>query len=375
MNRFSLITRRTEEVLTEQDLQDYILREEPLRHYIGFEISGKIHLGTGLMCMKKVKDFIDAGVKVTIFLADWHTWINDKLGGDRELIKKVAVGYFKEGMKASLMAVGGNIDQLNFMLGTDLYHKQADEYWATMIDIAKNTSLARIQRSIDIMGRKEGEAIDFAKLIYPAMQVADIFIQNVNLAHAGTDQRKAHVVARDVAGKLRVHPLRDQTGRTVKPVAIHHHLLLGLSKPTLWPIPKDRLRDVWTDMKMSKSIPGSAIFINDSPNDIEKKIYNAFCPAGEIHFNPIIDWVEHLILDAPGKSLTVKRNPSYGGRITYESITNLKSDFEAEKLHPLDLKNAVSEAIIKLLEPVRIHFSNPNRTALVKEMEALSVTR
>ena len=46
----------------------------------------------------KVKDFVEAGIECSIFLADWHTWINDKLGGDRETIKRVAVGYFKEGL-------------------------------------------------------------------------------------------------------------------------------------------------------------------------------------------------------------------------------------------------------------------------------------
>ena len=97
------------------------------------------------------------------------------------------------------------------MLGTDLYHHN-DAYWATLIDVAKNTSLARMQRSITILGRREGESVDFAKLIYPPMQVADIFIQGINLAHAGMDQRKAHVVARDVAAKMRVSPLRDANG-------------------------------------------------------------------------------------------------------------------------------------------------------------------
>ena len=123
------------------------------------------------------------------------------------------------------------------MLGSDLYHHN-DEYWATLIDVAKNTSLARMQRSITILGRKEGESVDFAKLLYPAMQVADIFIMGVNIAHAGMDQRKAHVIARDVASKMRVTPLLDAKGAQIKPVCVHHPLLLGLNKPTVWPPPE-----------------------------------------------------------------------------------------------------------------------------------------
>ena len=93
-----------------------------------------------------------------------------------------------------------------------------------MIDVSKNTSLGRIERSITILGRKEGDSVDFAKLIYPPMQVADIFVQGINLAHSGSDQRKAQVIARDCALKLK-NPLRNKKGTAIKPVAIHGHLI------------------------------------------------------------------------------------------------------------------------------------------------------
>ncbi|MCL5004386.1 MAG: tyrosine--tRNA ligase, partial [Patescibacteria group bacterium] len=96
------IKRQTEEIITPEDLEFFLKSGENLNHYIGFEISGKIHLGTGLVCMQKVKDFADVGVKVHILLADYHTWINDKLGGDLEIIKKIAVNYFKEGLSTCI---------------------------------------------------------------------------------------------------------------------------------------------------------------------------------------------------------------------------------------------------------------------------------
>ena len=196
--RFELITRNTEEILTASDLRLFLETGVKLKHYIGFEISGKMHLGTGLMTMAKVKDFIDAKADVSIFLADWHTWINNKLGGDREVIKRIAVGYFKEGFKASMKCLGADPKKLKFVLGSELYHNN-DEYWATFVEISKHTTLARIRRSITIMGRKEGEAVNFAMLLYPPMQVADIFIQGITLPHTGIDQRKAQVIAREVA--------------------------------------------------------------------------------------------------------------------------------------------------------------------------------
>ena len=86
--KIELIKRGTEEILVEDELRLLLETGVPLNHYIGFEISGKVHIGTGLVCMGKIKDFINAGVKCSIFLADWHSYINEKLGGDKEKIKE-----------------------------------------------------------------------------------------------------------------------------------------------------------------------------------------------------------------------------------------------------------------------------------------------
>src|SRR5260221_11862943 len=127
--RVHLITRYCEEVIGADELPGLLDQGLPLRHYIGLEISGRLHVGTGLACMQKVRDLQMAGIHCTIFLADWHTWLNDKLGGEREAIKRIAGGYFKEGVKASPKAVGGNTDDLEFILGRDRYHTN-DQYRA-----------------------------------------------------------------------------------------------------------------------------------------------------------------------------------------------------------------------------------------------------
>lgn len=372
--KFDLITRNTEEVMTEQDLSNFLETDEPLKHYIGFEISGKIHLGTGIMCMSKVKDFMDAGISPSVFLADWHAWINDKLGGDKETIREIAMGYFKEGMKASLKCVGADPDKVKFVLGSDLYHNN-DEYWETVIDISKNTSLARIMRSITIMGRKEGEAVDFAKLLYPPMQVADIFIQGINLPHAGLDQRKAQVIAREVALKLKRKSLKNKQGAAIKPVAIHHHLILGLGKPPVWPVPKEQLQELWSSLKMSKSQPNTCIFIHDPPEEIRQKINDAFCPEGETEFNPILDWSKFLIFKDEKSELLIERPAKFGGNITYYTYKELEADFLNKKLHPLDLKKGVAEKITKLLAPARDHFESGAPKKMLEELKELTITR
>jgi len=355
-----LIARHTEEIITEEDLEKLVAREKSVKHYIGFEISGQIHLGTGIAAMQKVKDIADAGVSPTIFLADWHTWINDKLGGDRAAIKRIAVGYFKEGLSACFRLLGGNPEQLTFVLGSDLYHEN-DAYWETVIGIAKHTTLNRVKRSISILGREAKEEVDFAKLIYPVMQAADIFALDVDLAHAGMDQRKAHVIARDVAGKI---------GKE-KPVALHHHLLLGLGKPPIWPLPADADREtVWESLKMSKSKPESAVFITDEPQTIRDKVMGAFCPPREILFNPIVDWAEHLIL-AREDQFFIERVPSLGGDLTLRNAEALKSIFQEGKLHPADLKNSVANYLVEFLAPVRNHFSSGAPKEMFEDLKRL----
>jgi tyrosyl-tRNA synthetase len=372
--KLRIIKRNTEEIMTEEDLVKLLEGGMKLKHYIGFEISGKPHLGHGLVCMSKVKDFVDCGIDVTIFLADWHSWINDKLGGDMEVIKDIGVNYFKEALIAAYKCVEGNPKDLKFVLGSELYHNN-DRFWETMVDVSKHTTLSRIQRSTTIMGRKEGENLDFAKLIYPPMQVADIFTQDINIAHAGLDQRKAQVIARDVATKLKTNFLKDKGGNKIKPVAVHGHLILGLQKPSVWPVPKEKMQELWSQMKMSKSIPSSAIYMTDGEAEIRKKIKNAFCPEGEVEFNPLLDWAKYLVFINDKSKLEIKRPEKFGGDATYGSYEDLESDFSNKKLHPMDLKNAMADKLVDIMGPAMKHFDNPKLQEYKKKMEELIITR
>jgi tyrosyl-tRNA synthetase len=367
--RVALIERNTAEILGAAELRGLLASGMQLQHYIGFEISGRVHLGT-LVSMAKVRDLLSAGVCCRVFLADWHTWINDKLGGDRELIKRIASGYFAESCRAALQCVGGDPAKLEFLLASDLYTHEPD-YWATVIDVSKNTSLARMQRSITILGRQEGEGVDFAKLIYPAMQAADIFAQGVHIAHAGMDQRKAHVIARDVAMQLRLSPLRGPDGAVIKPVAVHHPLLLGLRRPSTWPVPRESVREVLASMKMSKSDPGSAVFIHDSPDEIQAKIRRAFCPPQEAEFNPVLDWIDKLLFRIAGGPLHIDRSPQNGGPVTFERYEDLADAYVSGALHPMDAKAALSERLIEMLAPARARFAEPEQAAMLRELESV----
>jgi tyrosyl-tRNA synthetase len=91
----------TEEIVTQEELIELFKTNSSPNHYIGLEISGFLHLGSLISTGFKINDFVKAGVKCKIFLADWHTLINDKLGGDWETIEKVSK-YYQDAFKLML---------------------------------------------------------------------------------------------------------------------------------------------------------------------------------------------------------------------------------------------------------------------------------
>lgn len=366
----------TEEILGEERFIELLKSDTKPVHYIGFEISGKPHIGSGIVTMMVIKELLKLNVKCKIFLADWHSWINNKLGGDMDFIREVGIPYFKENMLAAAKCVGVSAEDIEFINGSDLAKDM--QYWATVVDVGRNTSLSRIQRSITIMGRKEGDSLDFAKLMYPAMQAADIFYMGVHIAHAGMDQRKAHVIAIDDANQMEINPLIVNK-KKFKPIAVHQHLLMGLNPPSkevLEKIEKGEIspKDVLGELKMSKSKPDSAIFMNDSEDEVTRKINKAYCPEGIVVLNPVLDWVENLCFKVNDKGIQIERDEKWGGNITYSNFADLKKDFEDKKLHPSDLKKSVAIFINNLLKPAREHLSKPEILEMAKKIE-LKISR
>ena len=330
----------TEEVLTPQDIRQILETEEHPIAYNGWEPSGLVHLGTGAICAYKIKDFIQAGIRYKAYLSTWHAWLNNKLGGDLKLIRKSA-----DLFKHSWIALGVPEDKVEFIYSDELYDDL--EYWATTIRVAKNLTIARGRRTLEIAGRKETEARMVSDFLYTPMQVADIFHMKVKICQLGIDQRKANVVARELGERLGFW----------KPACVHHHLLQGLEKPKIWPIPEGQEKEALSSAKMSKSKPETCIFLYDTPTEITQKMNRAFCPERIIEFNPVTDIAKHIIFrEKP--TLKIERPAKFGGPIEFQNYDELEKAYVNGKLHPQDLKNAVSEELAKILEPVRRYFEN-----------------
>jgi len=334
----------TEEVLTVEDLRRLLETEEHPIAYNGWEPSGLVHLGTGVICAYKMKDFVEAGIRFKAYLSTWHAWLNNKLGGNLELIRKAA-----DLFKYSWIALGVPKEKVEFIYSDELYDKL--DYWAKTVKIAKNLTVARTRRTLEIAGRKETEARYVSDFLYTPMQVADIFHLGVKICQLGMDQRKANVVARELGERLGFW----------KPVCVHHHLLQGLEKPALWPIPEGKEKEAVASAKMSKSKPETCVFLYDSPEEIRQKIARAFCPEKTVEFNPILDICKHVIF-RERETFTVNRPAKFGGNVEFQSFEELEKAYRRGDLHPQDLKNALAEELTTILEPVRRYFEN-NREA------------
>ncbi len=342
--RLELITRDALEIVTEVELRSLLETSSKPTAYIGYEPSGFVHIGQ-MITASKIVDMQKAGVEFTVFLADWHAMINDKLDGDLDGIR--ACGEY---MRDCFVALGV-AESAKFVYASELI--DGLDYWERFIRICKVSSLGRLKRAMTIMGRNEDEAeIDASKIMYPSMQVADIFQLDVDIAYSGMDQRRAHMLARDAAEKL----------GWKKPVAVHTPLLMSL-------VGGARMDPV--DAKMSKSAPDSAIFMHDSPEDVARKVKNAFCPP-ETEANPVLD-MARLIVFPRLAVLKVDRPAKYGGPIEFSCFEELEKAYAAKSLHPMDLKKGVSDSVNELLEPVRSHFEA--HPANLEKVKSLSVTR
>jgi tyrosyl-tRNA synthetase len=326
------------EVVTRDELKSLFETNDSPKHYIGFEISGKVHLGSGLLTSLLLKDFIAAGIKPTIFLADYHAWINGKLGGDLDKIQSVARGYFK----SAFISLGLTEDKVNYVLASEAY---GPDYWKDVLHISKDTTMQRMLRCTTIMGRTQKEALDCASVLYPAMQAADIHMLGVDIAHAGMDQRKVHMLAREVAEK---HKWK-------KPVALHHKLLMGLLGPQKMGFEENEADDTAISSKMSKSKPDSCIFIHDSEAEIARKVKSAYCPEKMAENNPVLEMCEVFIM-RNGAPLKITRPAKFGGDAEFATYSELVSAYTGGKLHPMDLKNATAAALARMLEPSRKYF-------------------
>jgi tyrosyl-tRNA synthetase len=313
MAELNLIKRNTAEIVEETELLTLLAEKSHPITYCGYEPSGPVHIGTMVAVMKQL-DMQKAGITVKVLFADLHALLNRK--GDEEFIKEMA-GYWRKCFE------GLGLTDAEYVLGTDFEYKK--EYIQDVLRLGLLTTVNRATRSMAEVAR-DLENAHVSQMIYPLMQIADIKHMEVDIAHGGIEQRKIHMLARELLPEIGYK----------KPICLHTPLLCSLQGPSC---------------KMSSSKPETMIKVDEQPKEIKDKINKAFCPA-EKEGNPILQIYEYILFPKLEK-IEIKRPAKFGGDITFNSYSELEAAYLGKTLHAMDLKNTASEKLITILEPVR----------------------
>ena len=313
MDRLALIKRNTEEIVTQDELERLLEIKESPTAYVGYEPSGKIHLGH-VLTVNKLIDLQNAGFKVTVLLADVHAYLNEK--GTMEEVREIA-----DFNKECFIALGLEEGRTNFVYGSD-YQLEPD-YMLSVLKLARSTTLNRAKRSMDEVSRSADKPM-VSQMVYPLMQAVDIAMLGVDVAVGGIDQRKIHMLAREGLPGLGYKA----------PICIHTPILLGL------------------DGKKMSSSSNNFISMDDTEKAVKKKVNKAFCPEGDIVDNPVLALFKYHIIPR-FEEITIHRPEKYGGDLHYPTYEELEAGFASKELHPMDLKTGASEYMNQILEPVR----------------------
>lgn len=344
--KFNICRSIGEECIEEEDLKRLLVRKNNLVAYDGFEPSGKMHLAQGILKVINVNKLTKCGFSFNFWIADWFAQLNDKMEGDIDKIRLLGL-YFIEIWKA--IGLKRLDTHIKFLFASEEINNKSGEYWQLVMDVMRHTSLNRMIKCCQIMGRSSTDNITSAQILYPAMQVADILFLNVDVCQLGNDQRKVNILAREYYDKIQ---------KVDKPVILSHSMVPGLKEG---------------QEKMSKSDPESSIYMDDIPSVVKTKIKKAYCPPKQIDNNPCIAYVKMLILPWFGK-FHVPRKESHGGDVEYDSFQKLSTDYCEDLLHPGDLKNALIIAINHILEPVHHHFeTDKNAKLLLSKIKTFTV--
>ncbi len=329
LNKVNDICSIGEEIIDKENLIKLLKNKKEIIAYDGFEPSGRMHIAQGLLRAHNVNKFTKHGIKFKFWVADWFALMNLKLGGDIKKIQKAG-----HDMINVWKACGMDMTNVEIIWSSEEINKRSDEYWKLVLDIGTKFNLNRIKRCTQIMGREESDDLSASQIFYPVMQCADIFFLGVDICSLGIDQKKVNMLAIEYCDKIK---------RKNKPIIISHHMLMGLD-----------------GTKMSKSNPDNAVFMDDTPNDIKRKINQAFCEQGNIEKNPILDWIKHIIIPIVGYFVMPGNERWNEEEMKFENFESLESEFKNGKIYPNRLKQGMINHLLDLLIPIQKKLKNLN---------------
>jgi tyrosyl-tRNA synthetase len=335
--RVDLLLGIAEDVQGRDRLADILTEKPAFLAYNGFEPSGRMHIAQALITALNTNVITSAGGRMILLIADVFAWLNHKMDGNLSKIHGVGE-YFIEVFRAC----GMDLDRVTFVWSSEFIANRQCEYFALMNDVAAFATIARIRRTVPIMGRQDNEKLSLSQIIYPCMQTADVFLLGVDVCQLGLDQRKVNSLAIEY---------EDHVLKKNPPVILSHHMLMGLKGKA---------------NKMSKSDPSGAVFIEDSREQVFTKIANAdFPPVPED--NPLFEYIKYIILRRLPRVTLCGRE--------FHTAEEIKDDFPWLFAQEAQFKHDVAEYVDQLIQPIRNHFqSTPELQEMLRRVTSHRVT-
>ena len=310
--RFDLITRNLQEIITEEELKNLLENEKEISVYWGTMPTGSISVAY-FFPMLKIADFLKAGLKVKILLADLHAALD---GVSWELLEK-RTEYYKKAIVLMLKIIGVDVKKLEFVKGSDM--QLNEKYFEDLLKLSMVSSVRNCKKAASEVVKMDDNPL-LGNFIYPIMQALDEEHLKVHIQYAGIDQRKIMVYAREHLPKANYKPR----------IELMSPIIRGL-----------------VGEKMSSSIESTKIDLLEKENNIRKKINGAECVEGNPD-NGIMSLLKYfvMILKTDKKEeFIVERPEKFGGVVKYKNYTEIEKDFKSKKLHPLDLKKRIHKRV------------------------------
>jgi len=317
--KFNLIKRNTQEIVTEDELKDLIQKKKQPVVYLGWSITGRPHIAYFVPVLK-LADFLKAGFKVKLLLADLHGALDNT---PWDVLEK-RFQHYANTIPLMFKSIGADIKNFEIVKGSDFQLKK--EYLLDLLKLSTFTNINDARRAASEVV-KFGDNPKLSGLIYPLMQALDEQYLDVDIQYGGVDQRKILMFARENLPQLNYRPR----------IEVMTPLIPGL-----------------IGKKMSASDPSSKIDLLDDPKTVQKKLNKAHCEAGVVEENGVLAFLQHVIFTLKtdqNKPFTIERPEKYGGNLTFQNYPELEQAFKKKDLHPLDLKMALAKEINLLLEP------------------------
>ncbi|OCL10702.1 tyrosine tRNA ligase [Glonium stellatum] len=325
-DKLALITQNLQEVLNPEIIEAVLKQDRPLCIYWGTATTGRPHCGYFVPILK-IAQFLQAGCKVKILLADIHGFL-DNLKAPIELVKFRAE-YYRFVITALLKAVRVPIDRLEFVLGSS--YQLTPEYTMDLFRLSSVVTEHDAKKAgAEVV--KQVENATLSGLIYPLMQSLDEEYLKVDAQFGGVDQRKIFALAKEVLPRVGF----KERAHLMNP------MVPGLQGG-----------------KMSASDPDSKIDLLDTADAVRKKLRKAYAPPLEVEGNGILSFTEFVLLPAGflkygQQKFVVERRDAEP--LVYTDIKQIHEDYKNDVLSPQLLKPAVTEALISLLEPIQAEF-------------------